>query len=107
MTSRNEQKNKFVLQALHNRRADEFKNASQLMTKEHAEAVFLETANKGQFKLIGGKYCFPHDNPELIAAIIFLGKTNDFIEEFIKLDLKRLNITPEDDENEDFDDYEN
>jgi hypothetical protein len=111
MAGKNKQKNNFAAILLQQKRINELANASALMTQERAEDLFtasLKSGEIGQLQLTNNKFHFPHDNPELIAAIEFLGDTNYFWEETIKLELKRQNLTQDDlDQMEDFDDYEN
>jgi hypothetical protein len=111
MASKNKQKNKFATMLLEQKKANDLANALALMTQERAEDLFdasMKSGEIGQLRLTKNTFHFPHENPELIAAIKFLGDTDYFFQEVVKLELKRQNLTLEDlDQMEDFEDYEN
>jgi hypothetical protein len=83
MASKNKKLNKFIAREPEQKKADDLENVSSPMTQERAEALFtasMKSGEIGQLQFIKGKFHLDHDNPELIAAIEFLGDTDYFLQ---------------------------
>jgi hypothetical protein len=83
MASKNKTLNKFTAREPEQKKAADLENMSNPMTQERAEALFaasMKSGEIGQLQLIKGKFHLDHDNPELIAAIEFLGDADYFLQ---------------------------